>query len=51
MFQAGSGGAEVLVSGSDDFTLFLWRPSEGKKHVARMTGEDNVMLSHDAWVL
>lgn len=29
---------EYLVSGSDDFTLFLWQPSESKKHVARMTG-------------
>ncbi|XP_057295137.1 notchless protein homolog 1-like [Hydractinia symbiolongicarpus] len=29
---------EFLVSGSDDFTLFLWQPSESKKHVARMTG-------------
>jgi ribosome assembly protein 4 len=30
---------ERLVSGSDDFTLFLWNPAEGKKHIARMTGE------------
>jgi len=29
---------EFLVSGSDDFTLFLWQPSESKKQVARMTG-------------
>ncbi len=27
-----------MVSGSDDFTLFLWYPGENKKHVARMTG-------------
>jgi ribosome assembly protein 4 len=33
----GSGG-ELLASGSDDFTLFLWRPSEGKKALCRMTG-------------
>ncbi len=31
---------ELLVSGSDDFTLFLWEPGENKKHVARMTGEE-----------
>ena len=28
-----------MVSGSDDFTLFLWNPSESKKHIARMTGK------------
>ncbi|XP_076805283.1 notchless protein homolog 1-like [Clavelina lepadiformis] len=31
-------GSERMVSGSDDFTLFLWNPSEEKKHLARMTG-------------
>uniref|UniRef100_A0A4W3KHI6 Notchless homolog 1 (Drosophila) n=1 Tax=Callorhinchus milii TaxID=7868 RepID=A0A4W3KHI6_CALMI len=31
-------GAERLVSGSDDFTLFLWTPAENKKPLARMTG-------------
>ena len=29
---------ERLVSGSDDFTMFLWRPSDEKKPIARMTG-------------
>jgi hypothetical protein len=28
-----------LVSGSDDFTLFLWTPTEDKKPLCRMTGE------------
>ena len=31
--------SEQLVSGSDDFTLFLWKPGESRKPVARMTGE------------
>uniref|UniRef100_UPI00398E6AA1 notchless protein homolog 1 n=1 Tax=Pristiophorus japonicus TaxID=55135 RepID=UPI00398E6AA1 len=31
-------GHERLVSGSDDFTLFLWAPAEDKKPLARMTG-------------
>lgn len=31
-------GQERLVSGSDDFTLFLWKPAEDKKPLARMTG-------------
>jgi WD40 repeat protein len=32
------GQPERLVSGSDDFTMFLWTPSTSKAHVARMTG-------------
>lgn len=32
------GEAERLVSGSDDFTLFLWNPVEDKKPLARLTG-------------
>lgn len=34
---------EILVSGSDDFTLFLWQPSESKKHLARMTGHQQLI--------
>ena len=34
-----SSGNELLVSGSDDFTLFLWNPAKEKKHLARMTGK------------
>ena len=36
------GRRERLVSGSDDFTLFLWDPEESKKPLARMTGQFNV---------
>lgn len=32
------GEPERLVSGSDDFTLFLWNPVEDKKPLARLTG-------------
>lgn len=32
------GKPEKLVSGSDDFTLFLWTPATEKKPLARMTG-------------
>ncbi|XP_059178020.1 notchless protein homolog 1-like [Physella acuta] len=32
------GGAERLVSGSDDSTMYLWKPEDSKKPVARMTG-------------
>lgn len=39
MFNVVQGGRrERLVSGSDDFTLFLWDPEESKKPLARMTG-------------
>lgn len=30
---------ERLVSGSDDFTLFLWNPETDKKPLARLTGK------------
>lgn len=46
------GGEEVLVSGSDDFTLFLWKPGSEKKSLARMTGHqqlvNDVKFSPDA---
>ena len=35
---ATAGQPERMVSGSDDFTMFLWQPSASKQHVARMTG-------------
>ncbi|XP_072099227.1 notchless protein homolog 1 [Mobula birostris] len=45
-------GHERLVSGSDDFTLFLWKPAEDKKPLARMTGHqaliNEVCFSPDA---
>ncbi len=31
-------GHERLISGSDDFTLFLWEPFISKKPLKRMTG-------------
>ncbi|CAB4009978.1 notchless homolog 1, partial [Paramuricea clavata] len=34
---------EKLVSGSDDFTLFLWEPEENKKSIARMTGHQGLI--------
>jgi ribosome assembly protein 4 len=36
-------GGERLLSGSDDFTIFLWRPTEDRKPVARMTGHQKVV--------
>lgn len=37
------GGKELLVSCSDDFTLFLWDPLDTKKAVTRMTGHQDVV--------
>lgn len=46
---------ERLVSGSDDFTLFLWSPAEDKKPLARMTGHqaliNQVLFSPDSRVV
>lgn len=36
-------GAEKLVSGSDDFTLFLWLPEKEKRPMARMTGHQQLI--------
>lgn len=34
---------ERLVSGSDDFTLFLWKPAENKSPITRMTGHQQLV--------
>ena len=34
---------ERLVSGSDDFTMFLWNPEVDKKTIARMTGHQQLI--------
>jgi ribosome assembly protein 4 len=36
-------GGERLLSGSDDFTLFLWKPLASKTPVCRMTGHQKVV--------
>eukprot|EP00912_Choanoflagellata_sp_UC4_P002266 UC4_evm1s1434 len=40
----GGGGKELLVSGSDDFTLFLWSPTDNKKSITRMTGHQQQVV-------
>lgn len=49
----GSDGlGERLVSGSDDFTLFMWNPQESKQPVTRMVGHqqlvNHILFSPDA---
>lgn len=34
---------ERLVSGSDDFTMFLWDPVNNKKPLARLTGHQKLV--------
>ena len=36
-------GHEVLVSGSDDFTMFLWKPESEKTSQARLTGHQQLV--------
>jgi len=36
-------GEERLLSGSDDFTLFLWRPLKSNKPLQRMTGHQKIV--------
>ncbi len=37
------GGIERLLSGSDDFTMFLWEPTKSKKSLTRMTGHGQLI--------
>jgi ribosome assembly protein 4 len=41
-------GPERLVTGSDDFTLFLWSPTVSKAPLTRMTGHQN-LINHVAF--
>lgn len=41
--EARNGGEDMLVSGSDDFTMFLWKPESNKKPVARLTGHQQLI--------
>jgi ribosome assembly protein 4 len=36
--RAAGGDSERLVTGSDDFTMFLWEPEKSTKPVGRLTG-------------
>lgn len=38
-----SGEPERLISGSDDFTLFLWHPKESKHPIKRLTGHQQAV--------
>ena len=51
----GAGKNERLISGSDDFTMFLWEPAVSKKPLARLTGHmqlvNHVCFSPDGAIL
>jgi ribosome assembly protein 4 len=42
-FMSANGGEEMMVSGSDDFTLFLWNPALDKHPLKRMTGHQQAV--------
>lgn len=42
------GGQERLVSCSDDFTMFMWAPQEGKSPITRMIGHQQ-LVNHIAF--
>lgn len=35
---------EILVSGSDDFTMFMWQPKKSNKSLARLTGHQALII-------
>eukprot|EP00003_Mantamonas_plastica_P006273 TRINITY_DN1509_c0_g2_i2.p1 TRINITY_DN1509_c0_g2~~TRINITY_DN1509_c0_g2_i2.p1 ORF type:complete len:280 (-),score=80.51 TRINITY_DN1509_c0_g2_i2:50-889(-) len=41
--KALASGVELMVSGSDDFTMFLWDPVNSKKYLERMTGHQQLV--------
>lgn len=41
--EAREGKEDMLVSGSDDFTMFLWKPESLKTPVARLTGHQQLI--------
>lgn len=41
--QEGDGQKERLVSGSDDYTLFLWHPTSDKHPIKRLTGHQQAV--------
>ena len=48
MLSTSGGGGERLVTGSDDFTLYLWQPSASTKPLVRMTGHQQ-LVNHVAF--
>ncbi|VDD86662.1 unnamed protein product [Enterobius vermicularis] len=43
-YEAAKGSSpELLASASDDFTLYLWRPTSDRKPIARMTGHQQLV--------
>lgn len=38
-----NGSEDILVSGSDDFTMFLWQPESKKTPIARLTGHQQLI--------
>ena len=41
--RSAGGDSERLISGSDDFTMFLWEPEKSTKPIARLTGHQKLI--------
>ena len=44
--RSAGGDVERLISGSDDFTMFLWEPEKSTKPIARLTGTFDFERAH-----
>lgn len=47
-YETARGASERLVTGSDDYTMFLWQPATDKRPVCRMTGHQQ-LVNHVAF--
>jgi len=41
--RSAGGDSERLITGSDDFTMFLWDPEKATKPIARLTGHQKLI--------
>lgn len=41
--RSAGGDAERVITGSDDFTMFLWDPEKSTKPLARLTGHQKLI--------
>jgi ribosome assembly protein 4 len=47
--RTAGGDSERLISGSDDFTMFLWEPEKSTKPIARLTGTVPLFINSSPW--
>jgi hypothetical protein len=42
--KARDAGGEILVSGSDDLSMFMWQPKKTEKSLVRLTGHKALVI-------